>query len=96
LRKATVTNTGKYAGEEVAQLYIHDKVASIVRPVKELKGFSKFSLNAGESRKVEFTLTDKELGFYTAEGEFIVEPGEFNVMVGGSSDAGLKAMFIKK
>jgi beta-glucosidase len=92
----TVTNTGKYAGEEVTQLYIHDKVASIVRPVKELKGFSKFSLNAGESRKVEFTLTGKELGFYTGEGEFIVEPGEFDVMVGGSSDTGLKGMFIRK
>jgi beta-glucosidase len=92
----TVTNTGKYAGEEVAQLYIHDKVASIVRPVKELKGFSKFSLNPGESRKVEFVLTEKELGFYTGEGEFIVEPGEFNVMVGGSSDSGVKGMFIRK
>jgi beta-glucosidase len=45
---------------------------------------------------VEFVLTDKELGFYTGEGEFIVEPGEFNVMVGGSSDAGLKGMFIRK
>ncbi len=89
----TVTNTGKYAGEEVAQLYIQDKVASIVRPVKELKGFSKFSLNPGESRKVEFVLTDKELGFFTGEGEFIVEPGEFNVMVGGSSAAGLTGMF---
>jgi beta-glucosidase len=92
----TVTNTGKYAGEEVAQMYIQDKVASIARPVKELKGFSKFSLNPGESRKVEFVLTDKELGFFTGEGEFIVEPGEFNVMVGGSSEAGLKGMFTRK
>jgi beta-glucosidase len=93
---ATVTNTGKYVGEEVAQLYLHDKIASVVRPVKELKGFSKFSLNAGEARQVSFTLTDKELGFYTGEGEFIVEPGEFNVMIGGSSDAGLTGMFTRK
>jgi beta-glucosidase len=92
----TVTNTGKYTGEEVAQLYIHDKVASIVRPVKELKGFSKFSLRPGESRQVSFTLTDKELGFYTGEGEFIVEPGGFEVMVGGSSDTVLSGVFIKK
>jgi beta-glucosidase len=92
---ATVTNTGKYAGEEVTQLYIHDKIASIVRPVKELKGFSKFSLKPGESKQVVFTLTDKELGFYTGEGDFIVEPGEFEVMVGGSSDAVIKGVFIK-
>jgi beta-glucosidase len=93
---ATVTNTGNYEGEEVAQLYIHDKVAAIVRPVKELKSFSKFSLKPGESRKVEFTLTDKELGFYTGEGEFVVEPGEFEVMVGGSSDAGLRGTLTRK
>ncbi len=92
----TVTNTGKYAGEEVAQLYIRDKVASVVRPVKELKGFSKFSLNPGESKEVVFTLTDQELGFYTAEGVFITEPGEFGVMVGGSSDSGVTGVFVRK
>ena len=83
----TVKNTGKVAGEEVAQLYIHDRVASVARPVKELKGFEKFELQPGQSRTVEFTLTPAELGFYDNAGKFIVEPGEFEVMVGGSSAA---------
>jgi beta-glucosidase len=92
----TIKNTGKYSGEEVAQLYIRDKVASIVRPVRELKGFQKIKLNANESRTIEFILTDKELGFYTDTGIFIVEPGEFDVMVGTSSEDGLAGKFIKK
>ena len=91
----TVTNTGKLAGEEVAQLYIHDKIASVVRPIKELKGFEKFKLNAGASKTVTFTLTNKELGFYNNEGDFIVEPGEFEVMVGTNSQTGLIGIFIK-
>ena len=78
-------NSGKLAGEEVAQLYIHDKVASVVRPVMELKGFKKIKLNPGESATLEFILTDKELGFYNNNGDFIVEPGEFEIMVGTSS-----------
>ncbi len=78
-------NSGKVAGEEVAQLYIHDKVASVVRPVMELKGFKKIKLNPGESATLEFILTDKELGFYNNNGDFIVEPGEFEIMVGTSS-----------
>ncbi len=92
----TIKNTGKFAGEEVTQLYIRDKVASIVRPVKELKGFQKFKLNAGESKMIEFILTDAELGFYTGTGKFIVEPGEFEVMVGTNSQKGLVGKFIKK
>jgi beta-glucosidase len=91
--KVLVKNTGKVAGEEVVQLYLHDKVASVVRPVKELKGFEKIKLAAGESKEVEFTLTDKELGFYTNEGAFIVELGEFEVMVGTSSEKGLSISF---
>jgi beta-glucosidase len=91
-----VKNTGKFAGEEVTQLYIHDKIASVVRPVKELKGFQKFRLNAGESKSITFTLTDKELGFYNNDGEYIVEPGEFEVMVGTNSQTGLSGTFIKK
>jgi len=93
---ATVKNTGKVAGEEVAQLYIQDKVASVARPVKELKGFQKFSLNPGESKIVEFTLTDKELGFYNNQGKYIVEPGVFEVMVGTNSQKGLMGRFEKK
>ncbi len=85
----TVSNIGKFAGEEVTQLYIHDKVASVVRPVKELKGFQKFKLNAGESKIITFTLTDAELGFFNNDGEFIVEPGEFDIMVGTNSQEGI-------
>ena len=92
----TVKNTGNVDGEEVAQLYIHDKIASVVRPVEELKGFSKFSLKAGESRQVEFTLTAAELGLYNNEGVFVLEPGEFDVMVGGSSSEGISGGFTLK
>jgi beta-glucosidase len=91
--KATIKNTGKFAGEEVVQLYIRDKVASIVRPVKELKGFSKIKLMPNESQTVEFTLTKNELGFYNEQGEFIIESGEFDVMVGTNSQIGLKTSF---
>jgi beta-glucosidase len=94
--KVLVKNTGKVAGEEVVQLYLHDKVASVVRPVKELKGFEKIKLAAGESKEVEFILTDKELGFYTNEGAFIVEPGEFEVMVGTNSEKGIVGKFTKE
>ncbi|PWJ42686.1 beta-glucosidase BglX [Sediminitomix flava] len=90
---ASVKNTGEYEGEEVVQLYIRDKVASVVRPVKELKGFEKITLKSGESKVVEFVLTAKELGFYNNQGEFVVEAGEFDVMVGTSSAEGLKTTF---
>lgn len=86
---ATVKNTGKYKGEEVVQLYIHDKVASVVRPVKELKGFKKITLSPNESAQVEFILTDQELGFYNNEAVFTTEPGEFEIWVGTNSAEGL-------
>ncbi len=92
----TVKNIGSFTGEEVTQLYIHDRVASVVRPVKELKGFLKYSLKPNESKLVEFVLTNKELGFYNNNGEFIVEPGEFDVMIGTNSENGLTGSFIKK
>ena len=92
----TIKNTGIYTGEEVAQLYIRDKVATVVRPVKELKGFQKITVAAGEVKQVEFVLTDAELGFYNSKGEFIVEPGEFEIMVGTSSETGVTGKFIKK
>ena len=88
-----VTNSGKVAGEEVVQLYIRDMVASITRPIKELKGFEKTEIAPGESKTINFTLTEKELGFYNNQGKFIVEPGEFQVMVGGSSVDGLVEKF---
>ncbi len=91
-----VKNTGKIAGEEVVQLYLHDRVASVVRPVKELKGFQKILLHSGESTLVTFTLTNNELGFYNNEGVFVVESGDFDVMVGTNSIQGLSAVFTKK
>ena len=80
-----IKNTGNIAGEEVAQLYIHHLSATIVRPVKELKGFKKIMLNAGETRNIEFELTDAETGFYNNSGEYITEPGEMDIMVGTNS-----------
>jgi len=91
-----VTNSGRISGEEVVQLYIRDKIASVSRPVKELKGFKKVILNAGESKEIEFVLTDTELGFYDNSGQFIVEAGEFDIMVGTNAQTGLAGKFIKK
>ncbi|HEX3901614.1 MAG TPA: glycoside hydrolase family 3 N-terminal domain-containing protein [Polyangia bacterium] len=82
----TVTNSGKRASDEVVQLYIHDLVSSVTRPVQELKGFRRIHLKAGESKKVEFPLGFDELSFYDVNMKRIVEPGRFEVMVGGSSD----------
>ncbi|AXG72905.1 beta-glucosidase BglX [Flavobacterium arcticum] len=81
-----ITNTGNYDGKEVVQLYIRDIAASLSRPVKELKGFEMVSLKKGETKAVTFTLTDKELGFYNNEGEYLVESGTFKVFVGTSSN----------
>ncbi|MFP9230680.1 beta-glucosidase BglX [Pectobacterium cacticida] len=78
----TVKNTGKRAGETVVQLYLHDVVASISRPVKELRGFEKVMLQPGESRTVTFTLNQDALKFYNARMQQVVEPGKFDVMVG--------------
>lgn len=86
----TVSNTGDREGEEIVQLYIHDVAASLARPERELKGFEKIMIAAGGSQQVTFTLTDKELGFFDNNGKFIVEPGDFEIFVGGSSDQTLK------
>lgn len=88
-----VTNTGNFDGKEIVQLYINDPAASIVRPVKELKGFELIELKKGETKTVHFTLTDKEIGFYDNDGKFLVEPGIFNVMVGWNSNEGLTTKF---
>ena len=82
----TVTNTGDFDGEEVVQLYIHDKVRSITPPMKELKAFKKISLKKGETKEVSFELTAEDLKFYNADLEFVVEPGEFEFFVAGTSD----------
>lgn len=94
--KVSLTNTGSVSGEEVAQLYIRDKVASLVRPVKELKGFQKVLLAPGETKELQFKLGAEELGFYDDKGNFIVEPGEFELMVGGDSADVLKILWVKK
>lgn len=81
----TVTNSGKKDGAEVVQLYIRDLVGSITRPVKELKGFEKIFLKAGESKQVTFKITPEMLKFYNSDLRFVCEPGEFHVMIGGNS-----------
>ena len=80
-----VTNTGKRAGEEVVQLYIHDVVSSVTTYTKVLRGFERIKLAPGESRTVAFTLTPQDLGLWDADMQFTVEPGRFDVMVGASS-----------
>ncbi|NQX39003.1 beta-glucosidase [Pedobacter steynii] len=81
-----LTNTGKYAGEEVAQLYLRDEVASIVRPLKELKDFAKVLLKPGESKLISFVINKEKLSFYNKDLKWITEPGVFQVMLGSSSD----------
>lgn len=81
----TVTNDGPVAGKEVVQLYIRDLVGSITRPVKELKGFQKTTLNAGESKKLSFTITPDDLKFYNNDLKYDWEPGDFLIMVGPNS-----------
>ncbi|RBE82582.1 glycoside hydrolase family 3 C-terminal domain-containing protein, partial [Xanthomonas oryzae] len=88
-----VTNTGKVAGEEVVQLYVHDRVASRVRPVRELKGFRKLLLQPGESQDVVFTLTRDALAFTNHKGGFGAEPGLFDVWVCASAKSGEAATF---
>jgi beta-glucosidase len=81
----TVTNTGKYEGKEVVQLYTRDMVGSITRPVKELKSFQKISLKPGESREVTFTISAEDLKFYNAELQYVAEPGDFKLFIGTNS-----------
>ncbi len=89
----TLTNTGKYDGAEVAQLYVRDMVGSITRPVKELKGFQKVFLKAGESRSLTFKLTASDLAFYNSDLKFKSELGDFKVFVGTNSSDCLEADF---
>ena len=81
----TVTNTGKRDGDEIVQLYIHQQAASVARPVKELKGFQRIQLKAGEKRKVTFRIGREQLQYYDAEGNSVLEPGVFDVMIGSDS-----------
>jgi beta-glucosidase len=91
-----VTNTGRRAGSEVVQLYIRDLVSSVTRPVKELKGFKKVFLKAGESTTVTLDITPASLAFYDINMKYVVEPGDFEIMVGTSSqDADLQKVVLQ-
>ena len=89
-------NTGKYEGTEVAQLYVQDKVGSVVRPVRELKRFERVNLAPGESRKVTFELPVAELAFWNFDMEYVVEPGDFRLWVAGDSASGTPVDFVVK
>lgn len=91
-----LTNTGDRSGEEVAQLYVRDLVGNVTRPVRELKGFKRVSLEAGEERQVTFKLPARSLGFHDVDMKYIIEPGGFHVWVGGDSRATLKGKFTIK
>ena len=89
----TVSNTSEVDGKETVQLYIRDEVSSVTRPIKELKGFQKITLKAGESKEVEFNISPKDLAFWNMNKKFEIESGEFTVMLGGSSQELLIASF---
>jgi len=88
-----VSNNGQRAGDEVVQLYLRDVVSSVTRPVKELKGFQRITLKPGETKAVSFSVARDALGFWKTGRDFVVEPGKFDVTVGGSSASGLTASF---
>ena len=83
--RVDVTNTGQVQGDEVVQMYIRDKVSSVTRPVKELKGFGRVTLEAGQTATVTFEIAPEHLAFYNIDMKYVVEPGEFEIMVGNSS-----------
>jgi beta-glucosidase len=82
-----ITNTGSRAGDEVVQLYIRDRVSSVTRPVKELKGFERVTLQPGETQTVCFDIGPERLAFWNIDMKFVVEPGEFDILVGANSAA---------
>jgi len=92
---AEIKNKGNYEAEEIVQMYIHDKVGSITRPIKELKGFQKITIKPGGSAKVEFELKASDLEFFNGK-EYVIEPGDFEVWIGPNSDEGLKGTFVLK
>jgi beta-glucosidase len=89
----TVTNTGQRAGDDVAQLYLHDPVASISQPVRRLRAFERVSLAPGQSKTVTFTIGKADFGFYDNRGKFVVEPGQIDLYAGDSSTATLERSF---
>ncbi len=93
IASAVVQNTGDRSGDEVVQLYVQDVIASLSRPVKELKGFQRITLAAGDKQRVEFRLNRNDLGFYDKDIKYVVEPGLFKVWIGGNSEGGLEGSF---
>ena len=89
-----VTNTGQRTGVETVQLYLRDMVGSVTRPVKELKDFQKVLLNPGESKQVNFDITVDQLKFYNSDLQYVAEPGEFQIFIGGSSADVKSASFV--
>ena len=87
----TLRNTGTFTGKEVVQLYLKDHYASVTLPVRELKGFELVRLEPNEHKKISFKLTEKELGFYNNAGDFVLEPGDFSIFVGGDSTTNLQS-----
>ena len=80
-----VTNSGTRAGDEVVQLYVRDRVSRVTRPVQELRGFRRVTLRPGEPRTVSFDVDARTLGYYGPAMKWVVEPGAFDLMLGGSS-----------
>jgi len=93
---ATLTNTGSRDGVEIVQLYTHQFTGSLTRPVKELKGFQRIALKTSESKTVTFALPKQSLGYYNGENRFVIEPGRFELWLGGSSETGLHTEFTLK
>jgi beta-glucosidase len=90
---AAITNTGTLPGEEIVQLYVRDLVAEVTRPVQELKGFQKISLQPGESQTVHFEIPTQRLGFHGTDMQYKVEPGDFKVWIGPNATEGLEGDF---
>jgi beta-glucosidase len=90
---AEVANTGHRDADEVVQLYIHQKVASVVRPVRELKGFRRVHIKAGARQTVTFPLTPEDLAFWNKHAQFVTEPGEFEVWIAPDSASGARGTF---
>jgi len=90
---AGVTNTGDVTADEIVQLYVRDLVGNVTRPVRELKGFRRVTLEPGETRRIDFDLSADDLAFYGRDNTLIVEPGDFHVWIGGSSSATLRGEF---
>lgn len=92
---ADILNVGNFEAEEIVQLYVRDKVGSITRPIKELKGFKKIHLKPDDFKKVTFEISPKDLEFYNGE-DYVIEPGDFDIWIGPNSDEGLQGSFIIK